>query len=252
MRPPRAALSISIVLLLAGCMGFGGPPPSDAGAEAVVADAAANAEQIETYRFRSDISVVASKGDETRRISIDVRGAVDRRERRLRANTSFRGETRQSYVVGNKAYTECSGPWGWGVENVSDAQDGNWSNVDPLGRQLALMQSSPVYWAGNQTIDGTAVHVVESRPSEDTLRKFSDRRQTSVFGPGIEDARLTAYVAKDSGRVFKTVFTFTVTDDGGTADAEMTTYFEDVGADVNVTVPDEAREHPRQFGCPGS
>lgn len=188
MRPPRAALALAVVVVLAGCLGFGGPPPSDPGAEAVVDDAAASAADIETYRFESDIRIVASDGEQTRRITMDNVGTVDRPARKLQANTTFRGDVRRSFVDGDKVYTECEDPWGWCVENVSDDGNGDWRSNDPLGRQVELLQSSHVYWAGNETIDGVDVHVIEARPSDETLSKYTDRRQSGLLESGIEDA----------------------------------------------------------------
>lgn len=252
MRPPRVVLAVVIVVVLSGCLGFGGPPPSDPGAEAVVDDAADAASEVDTYRFDGDIRIVASSDGETRRVSVNHVGAVNRSTQRLWSNTTFKGDVRRTFVVGNQAYMECQSPWGWGVENVSEDGETEWRSTDPLGRQVDLLQSSPVYWAGNETIDGVEVHVIEARPSEETLREYGDRRRGSVFGPEIEDATFTAYVVKDSGRIVKTVLDFTVTGDGANADAHMTTRFTDYGADVTVTVPDEAVTHPREFGCPGS
>lgn len=252
MHPPRAALALSVLLVLSGCLGFGGPPPSEPGAEAVVDEAATQSSAIETYRFSHDISIVATNGDETRRVQVDVHGAVNRTAQRFRGETEYRGQSRATYVDSNKAYTDCEPPWGWGVENVSEANDGDWSNIDPLGRQVALLEASPVYWAGNETIDGVSVHVVDARPSGDTLERFADRQETSVLGPSIEDATLTAYITEDGGRIVKTVLKFTVSESGGEADATMTTFVEDVGANVTITIPDEATEDPHELGCPGS
>ena len=252
MRPPRAALAFTVVVVLSGCLGFGGPPPSDPGAEAVVDDAAMASADVETYRFENDIRIVASDGDETRRVSMDVAGAVDRPARRFRANTTFQGDVYPSYVDGDTAYTKCQEPWGWGVENVSEEREGDWQSADPLGRQVELLQSSPVYWAGNETMDGVDVHVIEARPSEDTLRTYADRRQSGILGPGIEDAVLTAYIVEESGVIVKTEFDFTVTDGGASADAEMSTRFTDYGADVTITIPEEAVTDQRELGCPGS
>lgn len=252
MRPPRAVLALVALVLLAGCLGFGGPPPSDPGAETVVDEAASHSADVETYRFAHDIAVTASDGEDTHRVTVDATGAVNRTAQRLRVNTTHEGTTRQTFVDGDTAYTECESPWGWGVENVSEDTADDWRTADPLGRQIDLMQSSPVYWAGNETIDGVAVHVVEARPSGETLTQYGERRQTGLFGPDIEDATFTAYVAEDSGRLLRTVFTFTVTGEGGSAEARMTTRFTDVGSRVDITIPVEARSADTKFGCPGS
>lgn len=252
MRPPHAAVAVALVGLVAlsGCLGFGGSPPSDPGAEAVIDSAADASSSVETYRYSLDIRVVASDGEETRTISMNADGAVNRASDTMRADLSYQGRERSTYVTGSTAYTECESPWGWGRENLSSSTD--WESKDALGRQVDMLDNSPVYWVENETIDGESVHVVEARPSDETLSKYSERRTGGVFGPGIEDATLTAWVVEDSGRLVKTELEFTVTEGGGSADATMTTRFTDYGANVTISIPDEATEDPHRLGCPGS
>lgn len=253
MRPPRAVLAVSVVIVVSGCLGFGGgPPPSDPGAVAVVDEAATHSSSVESYRMSGTLRVVAEADGETRRITVDIDGSVNRSTRRLAANTSVDGEIRRTFVEGNTTYTECGSPWsGWAVETDDEAPQ-DWTAGDPLGRQVALLEESPVYWAGNETIDGVDVHVIEARPSGETLERYADRRHSGLLGPSIEDATLTAYIAEDSGRVVRTELAFGVTDDGASADASMTTRFRDHGTSIPITIPDAAREGEYEFGCPGS
>lgn len=252
MRPPHAAAAVVLVglVVLSGCLGFGGPPPSDPGAEAVVDSAVDASSSVQTYRYSLDIRVVASDGGETRRVSMSVDGAVDRTTDKMRADLTYQGSERSTYVTGSIAYTECESPWGWGRENLSTSTD--WESKDTLGRQVDMLDNSPVYWVDNETVDGESVHVVEARPSAETLSKYSERRSGGVFGPGIEDATLTAWIVEDSGRLLQTELEFTVTEGGGSADASMTTRFTDYGANVTITIPDEATDDPHTLGCPGS
>lgn len=252
MGPPHTAVAVVLVVLVAlsGCLGFGGPPPSDPGAEAVVDSAVDASSKVQTYRYSLDIRIVASDGENTRRISMRANGAVNRTIDKMRANLTYQESERSTYVTGSTAYTECESPWGWGRENHSTSTD--WESRDTLGRQVDMLDTSPVYWVDNETVDGESVHVIEARPSAATLSKYSERRTGGVFGPGIQDATLTAWIVKDSGRLLKTEFEFTVTDGGGSADASMATRFTDYGANVSITIPDEATEDPLTLGCPGS
>lgn len=249
MSPPRTAVAVGILVVLAGCLGFGSPPPSDPGAEAVVDSAAAWSAEVESYQYQHDIRVVASGDGETRRVTMDAVGAVNRTTSRMRGSVDYDGTQRDTYVDGGTAYTECQSPWGWATENVSSERD--WEAKDALGRQVDMLDASPVTWAGNESIDGVAVHVVEARPSGETLGKYSDRRVGGGLGTNVEDATLTAWITKTEGRVVKTELVFTITEGGATADARMTTHFSEFGEPVSVTIPDEARSAEHSFGCPG-
>lgn len=251
MRPPHAAIAVALVglVVLSGCLGFGGPPPSDPGAEAVVDSTVEASSMVQSYRYSLDVRVVASEGEDTRRISMTADGAVNRTTDTMRADLTYQGTERSTYVTGSTAYTECESPWGWGRENLSSSEE--WEAKDTLGRQVDMLDSSPVYWVDNESIDGETVHVVEAHPSRDTLSKYSERRTGGVFGPGIEGARLTAWIVEDSGRLVKTELEFTVSEGGGSADAHMTTRFREHGTDVTITIPEEATENPHTLGCPG-
>jgi hypothetical protein len=238
---------------MAGCLGLLQSAPSDPGAEAVVDDAVVAAETIETYRVENRLRASRTTDAHRETIRVTSEGAVDRPARKLVTNATRGDTTRTIYVIGNTSYTECATPWsGWGKEEHRELDDG-WAGHDPLGRQLTVLAESPVSWAGNETLDGTPVHVVMAHPSDRTLTQFGETRAPviDVFGPSIENATLTAWIAKDSVHVLKTRLGFDVQSKDGTVEARMTTTFTDHGTDVSITLPDEATTDPFEHGCPG-
>lgn len=254
MRPSLAALSLVVLLVTAGCLGSLQPPPSDPGAEAVVEEAMTASESIETYRVRYDLTSAGTIDGDRRTVHVIADGAVDRPARKVRFNATQDDASRTHYVIGNTTYTECPSPWsGWGIA-VEEALDEDWTGHDPLGRQLALLADGPVTWVGNETIRGTAVHVVEGQPSDRMLTQFSEERQPVIdlFGPDIRNATLTAWIAADSARVLKTRLAYEVRSNEGTVETRMTATFTDYGATVEIRLPAEALEGPYEHGCPGT
>lgn len=253
MRPPLAALALSALLVLPGCLGVLSSAPSDPGAEAVVEDAVAAGEAVETYRVTYHHHVEGTEDGDHRVVRGTTTGAVDRPARRLRVTTTQDDANRTLFVIGNTSYAECASPWsGWGKETREELDD-DWAGHDPLGRQLTLLAESPVTWAGNETLDATPVHVVEAHPSDRTLTQFSENRRGLInpFGPRIENATLTAWIAADSARVLKTRLAFDLRSDEVSIDSRLTTRFTDYGADVEITLPAAATEDPFELGCPG-
>lgn len=253
MRPPRAALVLSALLVTAGCLGVLQSQPSDPGAEAVVDEAVAAGEAVETYRVATDLHAAATEDGDRRTVDASSTGVVDRPARRSRMVVEQGDASRAMYVVGNTTYVECASPWsGWGREE-HDELDDDWAGQDPLGRQLTLLDESPVAWVGNETRRGVATHVVEARPDDRTLTQFSEERRPllPLFGPRVEGATVRAWVAEDSGRLLRTRVAFTLRAEGTTVETTMVTTFSDYGASVAVRLPAEATEDPFELGCPG-
>lgn len=254
MHPPTAVLVLSALLVTAGCLGSLQPAPSDPGAEAVVAEAMTASESVETYRVRYDLTSAGTFDGDRRTVHVIADGAVDRPARKIRFNATEDDANRTHYVIGNTTYRECPSPWsGWAIA-VEEALDEGWTSHDPLGRQLALLADGPVTWAGNETIRGTAVHVIEGHPSDRMLTQFSEERQPVIdlFGPDVRNATLRAWIAEDSARVMKTRIAYEVHSNEGTVETRMTSTFTDYGAAVEIRLPAEALEGPYEHGCPGT
>lgn len=254
MRPPTAALALSALLVLSGCLGVFQSAPSDPGAEAVVDDAVAVSDHVDTFRFETRLRAETIGSGDGRARRASATGVVDRTDERLRLRTTVEETNRTVYVIGNTTYTQCAEPWsGWG-KDVQEELDDDWAGQDPLGGQLALLAESPVTWAGNESVGGVSAHVIEARPSGRTLRQFGDnpRALIDLSGPRIENATLTAWIAADSSRLLRTELTLTVAGEEGEARGEVTTTFTGYGDAVSIALPESAQDDPYELGCPQS
>lgn len=253
MRPPLVALSASVLLVTAGCLGILHPAQSDPGAEAVVDEAVDAAEPVETYRVEYHHHVESIDDGDRQVVQGTTEGVVDRSARKLQVTTRQDDTNRTLYVIGNTTYTECAPPWsGWGKGEEPELDD-DWTGHDPLGRQLTLLAESPVTWAGNGTLRDIAIHVVEAHPSDQTLTQFSEDRRGGItlFGPRIENASLKAWIAQDTARFLKTRLTFDIRSNEMSVESRMATTFTDYGMDAEISLPAEATEDPFELGCPG-
>lgn len=252
MRPPLAALGLSALLVVSGCLGVLDSAPSDPGAEAVVESAVAAGDSVETYRVESRLYAAGAADGERRVVRVTSAGLVDRADRRVRLTATTDDANRTVYVVGNTTYTECAEPWdGWGVE-TQDELDEDWAANTPLGRQLSLLAESPVTWVGNETVRGMRAHVVEARPAERTLRQFGENRRGLIdpFGPRIENATFTAWIAAESHRLLETHLAFDVRSNDGSVEARMNTTFSRYSHPVSISLPESARTDQFELGCP--
>lgn len=252
MRRALAVLVLSALFVTAGCLGFLESGPSDPGAEAVAEEAVTAGKSVETYRVQTQLEAEGQSNHGDEELDVTSEGAVDRSARKVRLVATREDTNRTVYVIGNTTYTQCTSPWsGWGKE-VRKELDDDWNDYDPLGRQLKLLEESPITWAGNETHRGTAVDVVVAHPSDRTLTQFSqDQAQINLFGPRIENASLKVWIAEDSSRVLKTHLTFTIHKDDVIIETRMTTRFTDYGTTVDISLPHEATENPFKHGCPG-
>jgi hypothetical protein len=245
MRSARALpLLVAVLLLTSGCLGVFGPdrPPSDERAvEAVDASRSATA-AVDGYRFALRGRV--ESGD-ARSVSVAGAGRVDVRDRRLNATTRTEDATRGVYLDNLTRYTECA-RMGWGRQNLSASTA--WLGHTPLGRQLALLEATDVYWNGTE--DGTVV--VTAQPTEAELRADGDRGVGgAVFGGGnVRDVTTRARFDAETHRLQWVRHRIRVARGGETATAAVTLRF-DYGP-VEVTRPGFDPDAVWQTGCPGS
>lgn len=241
-------MAVALCVLLAGCSLLGSPTREER-ATAALANASDALNATETYRFESEISVVATADDRTERVDVDASGTVDFPARKMRTNATRDGETYRSYVDNRTVYQECPHPaWGWGTEEV----DGDWETQTPAHRQLALLRSGPLYYNGTDTVDGDRAILLTGEPTTDALTRYSDRRSDSLFGgPNVENARAEVWLDPDTYRPLESHVRFEVSESGNTATATLRTTFSDYGDPVSIEVPPEARDDPLEMGCPG-
>jgi hypothetical protein len=242
---------LAVCVLTSGCSLLGPDYTRDERAVDVLDNATDSLGASETYRFESQMTVTAATESRTERVDVQLTGAVDVADRKMRENATMRGESRRAFVVNRTVYRECAPPWdGWAVDE--SAEESQWVNRTPAARQLTLLQSGSVYWNGTQTVDDERVVVVTGEPTVDALTEYQDDQSQPVFGgPSIEDPQLRAWIDADTGRLLRTELRFTVTRGDNTATATMTNTFGDYNEPVSIEVPAEARTNQYELGCPG-
>ncbi len=247
MRSARALpLLVAVLLLTSGCLGLFGPdrPPSDERAvEAIDASRSATA-AVDGYRFALRGRV---ESEDARSVSVAGAGRVDVRDRRLNATTRAEDATRGVYLDNHTRYTECA-RIGWGRQNLSASTSTPWLDHTPIGRQLALLEATSVYWNG--TGDGSVV--VTARPTGAELRADGDRGVGgAAFGGGnVRDVTTRARFDAETHRLQRVRHRIRVARGGETATATVTLRF-DYGP-VEVTRPGFDPDAVWQTGCPGS
>ncbi len=255
MVPPRAAVpAVALLVVLAGCSVLpGSQPPSDERALDALNRTTAAVEEVPTYRFAIDARVAASDGDRSRTVHVAGEGTVDRPARRMVSNATAEGETRAQYVDGRTTYTECPDPWdGWGVENASGSAE--WFEATPLGRQLALLEATDVYWGGNETLDGDRTWRIVAHPSKRALDELSTTGRTGVGDlarANVQNATLELWVDAETGLPVKSEFVVELSTRGASATAELTTRFHRYDEPATVSLPRSTRTDQYELGCPG-
>lgn len=247
MRSARVlSLLVAALLLTSGCLGLFGPdrPPSDERAVEAVDASRSAVTGVDGYRFTVR-GRAETTGEDARSVSIAGAGRVDVRDRRLNATTRTADATRGVYLDSDTRYTECA-RIGWGRQNLSASTP--WLDHTPLGRQLALLESTNVYWNG--TADGTAV--VTARPTAAELRTGDDRRVGgAVFGGGdVRSVTTRARFDAETHRLQRVRHRLRLARGGQTATATVTLRF-DYGP-VEATRPAFDPEAVWGTGCPGS
>lgn len=250
MNRPALHVAVAVCVLLAGCSLLGPSHTREERATGALDNASATLDGTETYRFDSDMSVVATADGRTERVDVAVTGAIDVPAREMRTNATIEGETYRSYLLNRTVYQECAGTvWDWGTREVET----NWSVQTPARRQIDLLRSGSLYWNGTTTVDGESALLLTGEPTGKAITRYQERRSQSLLGgPSVENARMRVWLDAETYRPIKTDLRFEVEEGGNTATATVTSRFTDYGAPVSIEVPAEARDDPLEMGCPGS
>lgn len=253
MARPALLLGVAVCVVLAGCPVLGPDHTREERAEERLAAATDAVAATESYRFETEMTVVATADDRTETVAVDLTGAVNATERRMRANATRDGETRQSVTLNRTVYQECGDPWdGWGVEELESDGEDDWASHTPAVRQLSLLESGSLYWNGTETLDGREVVVLRGEPTTEALTRYSERRRRSLFGgPNVEDAEVTVWLDAETDRPRKTHVRFEVSGDGGSATAELTSRFRGHRDPVSISPAPRYAEDTYDLGCPG-
>lgn len=227
--------ALLLVVPASGCLGGTGEDTSTE-AQRVQSQALQSMQSADTYRFDLSMSVEFDRGTAT----VDAGGVVDRPDRKLRMEMSTRGpglsQDLTVYLDNQTMYAKIGEMWR--TRYVSDRDV--WDSRDHLARQQQLLDESTVTLAGNETVDGTTVRVLELEPDAEKLRQQVERQFGDMGDVSLEDVTYRYYVGTESSQVHKIEMDATMSTGGDSGSVSMTLRFSDFGSDVSIRIPEEA------------
>lgn len=260
MRPPLTALLLTAVLVTTGCLGGPSQPPSDQRAIETLNDSQDTMAEVTSYRTTVDGRVDAAGNDEEISLSVTGTVTVNATTQQMNATAGVRGgrdvagrsATRQSYLDGYTAYTECA-RIGWARQNLSESR--SWHTYTPVGQQLSALNETNVYWNGTKSVDGTEAAVIVAYPTKEDLQAVPNVRSggtSDLAGANLENTTLRVWVDTDTGRPLKARRHIRVSKGGNTATATVTYRFTEYNEPTAVTLPEHDEETFWEMGCPES
>jgi hypothetical protein len=255
-------LLVAALLVTAGCQGLSGTqrPPSDQRAVDALERAQKAALNVTSYRFSIDGRVRMRDDSRTRSVEIGGAGVVNVDRQRANSTVDFGGDTRvgqqgtrRAYLQGYTLDTECS-RMGWARYNLTESN--RWLNYTSLGRQLAVLDRTNVYWNGTETVDGVETAVVTARPTEQQLQQSRSPLPGNVGtegGANFQNATVRVWIDTETDRVREVRREIHVRGDGATAVATTTLRFSEYGDPTIITRPAfEESGFEWEGDCPGT
>lgn len=238
---------LAVALALAGCLGSVGDDPAFDREERAVAlqeDAVDAMEEVDAYRFETDLTVRVEGEDESGTVSMTLDGAVDEEAERMHVGTELestsatgsRSEEFETYVLGDEAYVEQFGGW----VRQPTAED-PWRETT-LAQDRELLESADVRVVGAERVDGTETTVIGLEPEPATLEEYAERDRAGVGGSNamdVQSATVRQYVANDTNRIVRSELSVTATIDGDHAELELVVTYDGFDEDVTVDVPED-------------
>lgn len=249
----RSFATIAVLLLVvgAGCLGFGDQPQRSDRAEATLADAQAAVDDVNTYQYETEMHISATVEGRTLERDVTIDGEVDVAERMAVSRASTADANKSGYVANDTVYKQCSSPWGWGNETVE--MEGDWVDATPLGRQIGLLESGDLRLeTADQTADGDTV-VLVGNPSAEALEEYGVSASQPVFGgPSVKNITVRVVVDERTHRPLRSTITFEISGGGGVGNGSVDTRFSAYDDPVSIEIPDEVIEEAGEMGCPNS
>lgn len=242
---PQTLLVVAL-LVTAGCQGLYGSsdPSSDRRAVDAVDQAREAALNVTSYRFTIDGQVRIRDNSQTEAVEVTGDGIVDVDRQRANVTVGTRGDTRvglrdtrMAYLDGYTLDIECS-RLGWARYNLTEST--RWLDYTSLGRQLALLDRTNVYWNGTETVDGVETAVVTAHPTEQQLQTNQNLPAGNVGTEGgatFQNATVRVWIDTETDRILKAQREIHVRGDGTTAVATITFHFSEYNEPTNVTRP---------------
>lgn len=244
-----AALSVALLLAVAGCAGISDDGTSGADdAETLQNRTVERLDDVETYTFEGTTTSTAS--DTT--VEIEMDGAFDVPAERARMNTTVSSdgpygpteETIEMYVINDTVFVSPAGQEGWQTTDASQMPGlGSSDPIENHGLELqrVLLADAEVRIVGNETVDGRSTTVLEVEPTDEALETYLQRLGGASRDRTIQNATLTQWVT-DDGYVVRSEAEMTVTVGDQTANVTSTARFDDFDESVDIDPPEDVRD----------
>ena len=232
-RSLAATLAVALLLTASGCAAFQGGGTADG--DAIADRTVAALDGVDSYTYASTVTVT----DDNSSTSVDISGAVDRADRRLRFEQSSGGESASQYVINDTVYANTSNGW---VTRTIDAES-FWSAQLPVAEQRSILANATVTFEGNTTIDGTDVYELSVDVSDSQLRGYL-RQRLGVVSPEVtfSNVTYTAYVTHENDRLKRVTSETTASFNNQSADVDATMSIDGYGENVTIELPPAATE----------
>lgn len=250
------AVGLALLVALAGCSAIvsddsenGDTGESiDKPASAIVANASAATEDIETYRTTADwdLTIASPNGEST--VQATVNTSVDRADQQLKVVQEAAGPagtaTSETYIVDETLYqhsAQLSRTYGseWVKLDISQNFTQQFRQNDELGSQRVMLTNASVTTNRTETIDGQETYRLEADVNETALNVYYGFDETEL---GVDNATTTVWVSTDTNRIVRTKGTISqsVTAQGQTVQTTIDYDTEFVYEDVRISLPEEA------------
>ena len=254
-------LVLATAVVLAGCSGTGGhgtDPPGDgpgssldaSSADAVREQTIGAMESVESYSFEMTMSIGASG----QTINMTSTGAIDLANERMRQRLSLQGPfpvNTTQYVVNDTLYLNSSGQW-----TKRSVDQPIWNRSQLSTQQEVLEGEVNLTLAGEATVDGEEVVVLEARPDGEALLEAVRQQQGTggqlPDGTAVSNVTVTQYVSEETSLVKRMEMSMEMTTQGQTVSMTMTMTFDDYNEPVEIELPPEAEDATTMSGSTAS
>jgi len=249
------AMGIIFVLIFSGCMGEQkGVLPKEGVSSTIgltaeqIRDKSVEAmDNVHSYAFDMDIKIsIEEQG--MRSMDMTGNGRVDLKNKRMHSkiDVGMMGMTisTETYLIDNMQYIMLP-TMGW-VKNETEANI--WEKENLVKSQKDLMEGIEVKLLGSENINGIDCYIIEMKPNkEEILQLFGQQMgdtsgiSSAEIGEMIRSTELKEWIAKDTFLVRRSMADMQMETKGKTLNIEMTIDIYDYNKDMNIELPEEAK-----------
>lgn len=205
---------------------------------------------VDTYRVKFVDERRVTSNRITRTVNVTSQIAFNRTARTLRVNQTVRspaGTVSIRTYVTNRTLYERSPVYvrqfdsKWIKARLGVDFSAQWSLLDTLSRQRALLNNATVDLLGATTVDGADAYVIRADVNETTYTRTIEARFESAAGVNVTEAAFTFWIDAETGRPLRSVGTVNstalISGQVVTIHEELQLQFTDYDHPVNVTLP---------------